>query len=86
MMNVCQESQNFVINMLINLEPTPATDQFSPQFLHKGLENFMTFDLGVGFYWSMGLYSHQYGALNEWPRMQGIHVPIIGPAIVQQSG
>ncbi len=67
-MNVCQESQNFAINMLPNLEPTAATDQFVTRFLHAGLytglQNFLTFDLnlGVGFYSSMGLYSRQYGS------------------------
>ena len=51
MMNVCQESQEFVINMLPNLEPTPATDQFGPWFLHMGLytglQNFLTFVLNL---------------------------------------
>ncbi len=67
MINVCQESRNFAINMLPNLEPTATTDQFVTRFLHVGLytrlKNFLTFDLnlGVGFYSSMGLYSRQYG-------------------------
>ncbi len=70
-MNVCQESQNFAINMLPNSEPSAPTDQFVTRFLHvelyTGLQNFLTFDLnlGVGFYSSMGLYSRQYGTLNH---------------------
>ncbi len=66
-MNVCEESRNFAINMLPNLEPIAAADQFVTRFLHvglyTGLYNFLTFDLnlGVGFYSSMGLYSRQYG-------------------------
>ena len=36
-MNVCQENQNIVINMLLNLEPTLATDQFGTRFSHMGL-------------------------------------------------
>ena len=68
-MNVCQESRNFAINMLPNLEPTAATDQFVTRFLHvglyTGLQNFLTFvlNLGVGFYSSKGLCSRQYGIL-----------------------
>ncbi len=62
--SACQESRNFVINMLPNMEPTTATktDQFGTQLLHMGLytglQDFLTsvLNLGVGFYSSMGLY------------------------------